>query len=125
MATAVSPLVPTRCVSCSYPRHDSARPAQGLDEHTYRYYVLDAPTVSDADYDRLMRRLQETEDGYPEMRTPSSPTQRVAGTYLAKFTPVERLPMRSLDDVFAADELTSWAERVSTRLARSWRTCAS
>ena len=94
-------------------RDEHARLSQELDEHAYRYYVLDAPTVSDADYDRAMRRLEELEEQYPELRTPSSPTQRVAGTYSTLFTAVNHLErMLSLDNTFSADELTAWAHRV-------------
>jgi DNA ligase (NAD+) len=94
-------------------REEHARIAQELDEHSYRYYVLDTPTVSDADYDALMRRLQALEDEFPELRTPESPTQRVGGTYSTLFTPVDHLErMLSLDNVFSGDELTAWAHRV-------------
>jgi DNA ligase (NAD+) len=94
-------------------REEHARLSQELDEHSYRYYVLDAPTVSDAEYDALMRRLEHLEDSYPELRTPASPTQRVAGTYSTLFTAVEHLDrMLSLDNAFTVDELTAWAHRV-------------
>ncbi len=90
-----------------------ARLSQELDEHSYRYYVLDAPTASDAEYDALMRRLQQLEAGYPELRTPASPTQRVAGTYSTLFTAVEHLErLLSLDNAFTVEELTAWAHRV-------------
>src|SRR3954447_26204998 len=93
-------------------REEHARIAQELDEHAYRYYVLDTPTVSDAEYDLLMRRLQALEDEFPELRTPSSPTQRVAGTYSTLFTAVDHLErMLSLDNVFTTDELAAWAQR--------------
>jgi DNA ligase (NAD+) len=94
-------------------REEHARLAQEIDENAYRYYVLDAPTVSDADYDRMLRRLEELEEQFPELRTPSSPTQRVAGTYSTLFTPVDHLErMLSLDNVFTVEELTAWARRV-------------
>src|SRR6266536_5464046 len=94
-------------------REQHARISQELDEHSYRYYVLDAPTASDAEYDALMRRLQAIEDEYPELRSPSSPTQRVAGTYSTLFTAVDHLErMLSLDNAFSPDELTAWAHRV-------------
>ena len=84
-----------------------------IDEHQYRYYVLDAPTVSDGEYDALMRELEALEEAYPALRTPDSPTQRVGGTYSTQFAPVEHLErMLSLDNVFADDELDAWAERV-------------
>src|SRR3954471_298976 len=93
-------------------REKHARIAQELDEHAYRYYVLDTPTVSDAEHDTLMRRLQALEDEFPELRTPSSPTQRVGGTYSTLFTAVDHLErMLSLDNVFSTDELAVWAQR--------------
>ena len=92
---------------------EHARLAQEIDEQAYRYYVLDEPTASDAEYDRSMRRLQELEDQFPELRTPSSPTQRVGGTYSTLFTPIDHLErMLSLDNSFSTDELAAWAGRV-------------
>ncbi len=94
-------------------RDEHARIAQELDDDAYRYYVLDAPTHSDAEYDALMRRLQDLEGTYPDLRTPASPTQRVAGTYSTLFTPVDHLErMLSLDNAFSADEMAAWAQRV-------------
>src|SRR5438270_6302314 len=94
-------------------REEHARLAQELDEHQYRYYILDAPTASDAEYDGLMHRLQALEDAYPELRTPTSPTQRVAGTYSTLFTAVDHLErMLSLDNAFSTDEIAAWAQRV-------------
>jgi DNA ligase (NAD+) len=94
-------------------REEHAKLSQEIDEHAYRYYVLDAPTVSDAEYDSALRRLEQLEEQYPELRTPSSPTQRVAGTYSTLFTPVDHLErMLSLDNVFTVEELTAWAHRV-------------
>jgi DNA ligase (NAD+) len=84
-----------------------------LDDASYKYYVLDQPTISDAEYDGAMRELHELEDEYPELRTPSSPTQRVAGTFSTLFTAVthpER--MLSIDNAFSLDELAAWAARV-------------
>jgi len=87
--------------------------AQLIDEAQYRYYVLDQPTISDAEYDRLMRELEGLETDYPELRTPSSPTQRVGGTYSTLFTAVDHLErMLSLDNAFTDDELAAWAVRV-------------
>jgi len=84
-----------------------------LDEHAYRYYVLDAPVVSDAEYDTLMHELTALEDSYPQLRTPDSPSQKVAGSYSTMFTPVEHLErLLSLDNVFSPDELAAWAARV-------------
>ncbi|MEP7020691.1 MAG: NAD-dependent DNA ligase LigA [Pseudonocardiales bacterium] len=94
-------------------RDEHARLSQQLDDDAYRYYVLDAPTSSDAEYDAAMKRLEELEGQYSELRTPSSPTQRVAGTYSTLFTAVDHLDrMLSLDNTFSADELVAWAQRV-------------
>jgi DNA ligase (NAD+) len=93
--------------------HEHAALAQQLDEDAYRYYVLDAPTAGDRDYDVRMRRLEALEDAYPQLRTPNSPSQRVAGTYSTLFTPVEHLErLLSLDNAFSEEELTAWAQRV-------------
>jgi DNA ligase (NAD+) len=84
-----------------------------LDEHAYRYYVLDAPVVSDAEYDTLMHELTALEGSYPQLRTPDSPSQKVAGSYSTMFTPVEHLErLLSLDNVFSPGELAAWAARV-------------
>ena len=94
-------------------REEHERLAQEIDENAYRYYVLDDPTVSDAEYDTAMRRLQELEDAYPDLRTPSSPTQRVGGTYSTQFTAVDHLErMLSLDNAFSTEEVEAWAHRV-------------
>jgi DNA ligase (NAD+) len=86
--------------------------AAELDDHAYRYYVLDSPIVSDAQYDTAMRELTAIEDSYPQLRTPDSPTQKVAGSYSTQFTPVTHLQrLLSLDNVFSFDELETWAAR--------------
>lgn len=87
--------------------------AEEVAEHQYRYHVLDRPTVSDADYDRLLRELQRLEERYPTLRTPDSPTQRVGAAYSTLFTPVAHAErMFSLDNAFTDEELTAWAARV-------------
>jgi DNA ligase (NAD+) len=84
-----------------------------ITDHQYRYYVLDAPTVSDAEFDVLLRELEALEAAYPALRTPDSPTQRVGGTFSTQFTPVQHAErMMSLDNAFDDDELAGWAERV-------------
>ena len=84
-----------------------------ISDHQYRYYVLDAPIVSDAEFDVLLRELEGLETSFPALRTPESPTQRVGGTFSTLFTPVEHAErMMSLDNAFAVDELVAWAERV-------------
>jgi DNA ligase (NAD+) len=94
-------------------RERQAELVREIDEHQYRYYVLDSPAVDDAVYDRLMRELEALEEQYPSLRTPDSPTQRVGGTYSTLFTPVAHAErMLSLDNALDHDELTAWAERV-------------
>ncbi|MDP9433885.1 MAG: NAD-dependent DNA ligase LigA [Actinomycetota bacterium] len=85
-----------------------------LEEHAFRYYVLDSPTVSDAEYDRLTGELRTLEDAFDALRTPDSPTQKVMGTYSTDFAPVQHLErLMSLGNVFDADELRAWAGRVT------------
>ena len=87
--------------------------AETIRGHQFAYYVRDAPTVSDGEYDALLRELQELEDAHPDLRTPSSPTQTVGGTFSTGFTPVDHLErMLSLDNVFSPEELSEWADRV-------------
>jgi DNA ligase (NAD+) len=84
-----------------------------IEEHRYRYHVLDAPTIADGQFDALLRELEALEEQFPALRTPDSPTQRVGGTYSTLFTPVAHLePMMSLDNAFADEELAAWALRV-------------
>ncbi|MEU2611214.1 NAD-dependent DNA ligase LigA [Micromonospora sp. NPDC007271] len=94
-------------------RERHATLSQELTDHQYRYYVLDAPTISDAEFDRQLRELEALEAEYPALRTPDSPTQRVGGTFSTDFTPVTHAErMLSLDNAFADEELAAWAERV-------------
>ncbi|MFC8043930.1 NAD-dependent DNA ligase LigA [Nocardia sp. NPDC057353] len=87
--------------------------ADEVREHQFRYYVRDAPIVSDGEFDTLLRRLQQMEDEHPDLRTPDSPTQLVGGGFATDFTPVDHLErMLSLDNVFDLDELRAWATRV-------------
>ena len=89
-----------------------------LKEHDYRYYVLDAPTVADAEYDRLFRELQALEAAHPGLVTPDSPTQRVGGQASALFEPVRhRLPMLSLNNCFDPETFAAFDRRVREGLA--------
>ena len=83
-------------------------------EHQFRYYVRDAPVISDADFDTLLRRLAALEEEHPELRTPDSPTQLVGGAgFATDFTSADHLErMLSLDNVFSAQEFELWAGRV-------------
>ncbi len=85
--------------------------------HDERYFVLDAPEITDADYDALVRELRALEDEFPELITPDSPTQRPGGGAAATFAPVEhRVPMMSLDNAFSLDELEAWGRRIDRLL---------
>ena len=86
-----------------------------LEYHNKLYYVLDAPIISDYEYDMMLRRLEELEAKHPELVTRDSPTQRVGGQALSKFEPVtHQVPLESLTDVFSVEELFSFGERVDS-----------
>jgi DNA ligase (NAD+) len=88
-----------------------------LAQHNYRYYVLDDPEVPDAEYDRLMAELRELEAAHPEIVTPDSPTQRVNGEPAREFGAVtHRVPMLSLDNAFADDDIRNFDRRIRERL---------
>jgi DNA ligase (NAD+) len=89
-------------------------------EHQFRYYVKDAPIVSDAEFDKLFNELAALEEKYPELRVPDSPTQLVGGAgFATDFTSAEHLErMLSLDDVFDTDELAAWSKRVENEIGQ-------
>src|SRR3954471_3964327 len=88
--------------------------AEEIEDARWRYYVLDDPTLDDADFDHRMRELEVLEDEFPELRTPDSPTQKVGGAVSTEFTAVDHLQrMESLDNAFTFDELASWHARLS------------
>ncbi|WP_136066082.1 NAD-dependent DNA ligase LigA [Modicisalibacter radicis] len=90
-----------------------------LDDANYRYYVLDDPELTDADYDRRLRRLQEIEQAHPELVTPDSPTQRVGASPAEGFAEVEHaVPMLSLDNAFDEGEVEAFVKRINDRLER-------
>jgi DNA ligase (NAD+) len=81
--------------------------------HAYQYYVLDAPEISDAEYDALMNRLRELEAAHPDLVTPDSPTQRVGGEAQAQFVKVRHpAPILSLGNAFSGDEVRAWYDRI-------------
>jgi DNA ligase (NAD+) len=89
-------------------------------QHDYRYYVLDDPLVSDAEYDRLLQELRALEAAHPALVTPDSPTQRVAGQPSTAFGEVvHQVPMLSLDNVFTEEDLRAFDRRIHERLGRS------
>ncbi|WP_090357001.1 NAD-dependent DNA ligase LigA [Mycolicibacterium fluoranthenivorans] len=89
--------------------------AEEVRGHQFRYYVKDAPIVSDAEFDTLLRELEALEEAHPELRTPDSPTQLVGGAgFATDFASADHLErMLSLDNVFDSDELSAWAARIS------------
>lgn len=90
---------------------------QQLDDHNYNYYVLDNPSIPDAEYDRLLRELSALETANPEFLSADSPTQKVGGAALAKFEQVaHQVPMLSLDNAFSEEEFAAFNRRVKERL---------
>ena len=90
-----------------------------IGHHNYRYYVLDSPVISDAEYDRLMRRLEELEARSPDLITPDSPTQRVGAKPIEAFgTITHTTPMLSLNNAFSAGEASELDERIKRHLQR-------
>ncbi len=90
---------------------------QQINLYNHQYYVLDQPTVPDAEYDRLMRELIALEAEFPELKTPDSPSQRVGGEPLKAFSQVtHQIPMLSLDNVFSEEEWQAFVKRISDRL---------
>ncbi|MEU3918291.1 NAD-dependent DNA ligase LigA [Streptomyces sp. NPDC029004] len=101
-------------------REKHARLAEQVEGHRFRYYVKDSPVISDGEFDKLLRGLEALEEQYPELRTPDSPTQKVAGQYETELAKVEhRERMLSLDNAFDEGELASWAERVARDVGSS------
>jgi DNA ligase (NAD+) len=95
-------------------RDEHQRISEEIEEARWRYFVLDDPTLDDADYDRRLRRLQALEEEFPELQTPDSPTQKVGGAVSTEFTAVDHLQrMESLDNAFTYDELHNWYARMA------------
>jgi DNA ligase (NAD+) len=87
--------------------------SEQVDDARWRYYVLDDPTLSDAEFDVRLRELESLEEQFPELRTPDSPTQKVGGAVSTEFTAVDHLQrMESLDNAFTFEELGAWHARI-------------
>ncbi len=96
-----------------------------INYHDYRYYVLDDPIISDAEYDQLVRELKSLESAYPSLITPDSPTQRVGPPVTAAFGEVQHIvPMLSLDNALSLDELKAWGARVTRAIGEDVTYCA-
>jgi DNA ligase (NAD+) len=99
------------------PQVRAARLREDIEQHNHRYYVLDDPLITDAEYDRLFRELQAIESEHPELRTPDSPTQRVGAAPAAEFMPAtHRQPMLSLNNAFDDAELEAFDRRIREAL---------
>ena len=109
-------------MSRSVPEDISRRVAElrkEINHHNYLYYVEDAPEIPDAEYDRLLRELQQLEQQYPQLITPDSPTQRVGAEPVKAFGQVKHaIPMLSLDNAFSDEEVREFDRRVRERLGR-------
>lgn len=89
-----------------------------LDYHSKKYYVDDSPEISDFEYDRMLRELENLEEQYPQFRSPSSPTQRVGGKALDKFEPVtHKVVMESLQDAFSEDEVYDFDRKIKEKIS--------
>lgn len=102
-------------------KHDAARRIESLrktiNEHNFRYYVLDNPAIPDAEYDRLFKELEELEQSYPELITGDSPTQRIGGKPLEDFAEIKHeLPMLSLNNAFSEEDMRAFDRRVREKL---------
>ena len=103
--------------SAAQRRAQVARLREAIDQHNYRYHVLDDPSVPDAEYDRLMAQLRALEAAHPDLISPDSPTQRVGAAPLPQFANVvHRVPMLSLDNAFADEEVLAFDRRARERL---------
>ena len=107
--------VPADVPPAAQARHSEL--AETVGDHQFRYYVLDAPIVTDGEFDALLTELGSLEEQYPALVTPASPTQRVGGGFSTDFVAVDHLErMLSLDNVFEPEELREWVQRVQREL---------
>jgi len=94
-------------------RHQIQELSEDIRDHQFKYYVLDAPTITDADFDKLWNQLLALESEYPQYKLESSPTLEVGGGFATAFTQHDHIQkMMSLDNVFDGDELTTWFDRI-------------
>ena len=105
-------------------RHRMTELINEIRDHQFKYYVLDQPTITDAQFDALLRELQTLEDKNPELREPDSPTAHVGGGFSTQFEQRDHIEkMMSLDNVFDAEELTQWFDRVEKEISSPQYLC--
>jgi len=105
-------------------RHRMTELINEIRDHQFKYYVLDQPTITDAQFDELLRELQGLEDKNPELREPDSPTQHVGGGFSTQFEQRDHIEkMMSLDNVFDSDELSQWFDRVEKEISQPQYLC--
>ena len=105
-------------------RHRMTELINEIRDHQFKYYVLDKPTITDAQFDELLRELQSLEDKNPELREPDSPTQHVGGGFSTQFEQRDHIEkMMSLDNVFDTQELAQWFDRVEKEIAQPQYLC--
>ena len=105
-------------------RHRMTELINEIRDHQFKYYVLDQPSVSDAQFDELLRELQSLEEKHPEIREPDSPTQHVGGGFSTQFEQRDHIEkMMSLDNVFDAEELAQWFDRVEKEITEPQYLC--
>jgi DNA ligase (NAD+) len=105
-------------------RHRMTELINEIRDHQFKYYVLDQPTITDAQFDALLRELQTLEDNNPELREPDSPTAHVGGGFSTQFEQRDHIEkMMSLDNVFDAEELTQWFDRVEKDISSPQYLC--
>ncbi|MBI4055647.1 MAG: NAD-dependent DNA ligase LigA [Elusimicrobia bacterium] len=110
---------PKNPVNLQQAQREAERLREEIRRHDHLYYVLNAPVLSDAEYDRLLRQLIQIEKRWPHLIAPDSPTQRVAGQVSGEFEPVRHNPpMLSLDNATGAEEIREWTQRVQKGLGR-------
>ena len=106
------------------PRHVMTELINEIRDHQFKYYVLDQPTVTDAQFDELLHKLQVLEDKHPELRESDSPTQHVGGGFSTQFEQRDHIEkMMSLDNVFDLEELATWFDRVEKEISSPTYLC--
>ena len=106
------------------PRHAMTELINEIRDHQFKYYVLDQPTITDSEFDDLLRKLQKLEDKNPELRESDSPTLHVGGGFSTQFEQRDHIEkMMSLDNVFDLDELATWFDRVEKDISTPMYLC--